>query len=170
MAGLRYERLKERVSITTQTTGSSNAINLINAQGGSGIVSYALLNDTAVGSYSTTSAIYSARIGAAAYIPLGATQRIYVNGLAHINYAPRNNIVLTQVFQSSGAPQVVNSNVSSETTIGPDISVGYIRQLGSRASIDIRYRGLFYFPVSGARSFDDPRVNHGVSIGVSFTL
>ncbi|WP_219895086.1 hypothetical protein [Aquisediminimonas profunda] len=170
MAGLRYERLRENVSITTQTTGSSNAINLINALGGNGIVSYGLLNDTAVGSYKTTSAIYSARVGAAAYIPLGSTQRIYVNGLAHINYAPANTIVLTQVFQSSGLPQVVNSRIGSETTIGPDISVGYIHQLGTKASIDIRYRGLFYFPVSGARSFDDPRVNHGLSIGVSFTL
>lgn len=170
MGGLRFERFGERATITTASTGSKNASNLIDALGGGFDPSFGLLNDTFVGQYKTRSVTYSIRAGGAAYVPVGVSQQIYVNGLLHLNYAPKNKIAIVQTSPSSGTTSTSISRVASESAIGPDISVGYIRQLNSRASFDIRYRGLFYFPVSGSKSFDDPRVNHGISIGLSITL
>jgi hypothetical protein len=53
----------------------------------------------------------------------------------------------------------------SETTVGPDISVGYMYRVSDRFGVDLRYRATVYFTVSGPSDFKDSRVNHGVGLG-----
>jgi len=61
-------------------------------------------------------------------------------------------------------------DIKSESAIGPDISVGYVHRFTDTIGLDVRYRAIVYFPISGSRSFDDPRVNHGINAGLTFNF
>jgi hypothetical protein len=104
---------------------------------------------------------YSVRAGAAAYAPVGEKHLFYVNGLLQVTRQPRVKVETTLV--STGATQ--SDKDAAETSVGPDISVGYMYRVSDRFGIDARYRATVYFPVSGPFDFKDSRVNHGVGLG-----
>jgi len=89
----------------------------------------------------------------------------YVNGLLHLShYNPGLRFFTNSQGQSSG--QTIRSAIyDSETTVGPDISVGYMYRVSDRFGVDVRYRATIYFTVSGPSDFKDSRVNHGVGLG-----
>lgn len=103
---------------------------------------------------------YSARIGAAAYAPVGDRHLFYVNGLLQLSHTAKSKF--TRRY-SNGATEP--AELPAETSTGPDISVGYMYRLSDRFGFDVRYRATVYFPVSGPSDFDDARVNHGIGLG-----
>jgi hypothetical protein len=105
---------------------------------------------------------YSARFGAAAYVPVGDKHLFYVNGLLHVSHAPA--VDFTREF-ANGFNERAADPQPSETFVGPDISVGYMYRLNDRFGVDLRYRAAVYFPVAGPSDFKDARVNHGIGLG-----
>jgi hypothetical protein len=104
---------------------------------------------------------YSARIGAAAYAPVGEKHLFYVNGLLHASWQAR----VDGTIHYGNGTSFRTLALPAETSLGPDISVGYMYRFSDRFGVDVRYRAQVYFPVSGPFSFDDARVNHGVGVG-----
>lgn len=104
---------------------------------------------------------YSARVGAAAYAPVGDKHLFYVNGLLHVSHTPAVGFTrhFTNGFNEEAVP------LPSETYVGPDISVGYMYRISDRFGVDLRYRATVYFPVAGPAEFKDSRVNHGIGLG-----
>ncbi|MEP7312721.1 MAG: hypothetical protein ABI859_09060 [Pseudomonadota bacterium] len=119
--------------------------------------------------YSSTAWTYSARVGAAAYAPVGDKHLFYVNGLVHVSYYdPGLRSFTTSQGQGTGAEK--SAIYEAETTVGPDISVGYLYRFSDRFAIDVRYRATVYFTVDGPSDFKDSRVNHGVGVGFTTWL
>lgn len=106
--------------------------------------------------------VYSVRYGVAAYVPVGDKHLLYANGLLHLNRNP--GTTYTNTLPDYNLSQT-EKGADTETTIGPDISVGYMYRIGDRFGIDTRYRASIYFPISGDRDFKDSRVRHGVMVG-----
>lgn len=98
--------------------------------------------------------LYSVRGGLAGAVPITSNRRhlLYSNALAFVGY--RIADIETDRFDDS-------------VHAGPDISVGYIWSINERLTLDLRYRGLFFFPVTGKGEVDDPKATHGASIALS---
>ena len=107
----------------------------------------------------TTNWIYSMRFGAAAYAAVGEKHLFYVNGLLQLSYNPDAD------YHTFSGGSTATQSIPGETTLGPDISVGYMYRISDRFGVDVRYRGTVYFTVSGPSNFKDSRVNHGPSLG-----
>ena len=91
---------------------------------------------------------------------MGEKHLFYVNGLLQISRTNAGNY--TTQYENAAATQ---SPGFSDTSIGPDISVGYMYRLSDRFGFDVRYRATIYFPIAGDFEFKDSRVNHGVGVG-----
>lgn len=161
LGGLRYEKQDVRIS-------GDNTITLASVISGFGSISM----DRAVASTELTIDKVSLRAGAAAYVPVTDQQRAYLSVQGFAAREAADVGVTRTSFPDSGAPDTVVQATSDNTTwsIGPDISVGYIFALSDSTALDIRYRGMFSFPVDddlGIAQFDDPRSQHGINIGLS---
>lgn len=106
--------------------------------------------------------VFSIRTGVAAYVPVGEKHLLYANGLIQFTRSPGTEY--RYIFPASGYYQSLPGQ-DTETTIGPDISVGYMYRFSDRFGIDWRYRASAYFPIAGQRDFKDSRVRHGTMIG-----
>jgi hypothetical protein len=165
VGGLRGERTQSAFDRTIQSGLSTNFQNLVLlSAGGAPYFLTAPVPETAHDSVSTW--VYSARFGAAAYAPVGDKHLFYVNGLLQLSRTP-NATVMTYV-KSSGA--TLTNTANGETTVGPDISVGYLYRASDRFGIELRYRATVYFTLSGDSKFSDSRVNHGLSLGFTSWL
>lgn len=169
LGGLRYERNSSRGNFTTTTQISENAINLLNALFDEGDFSFGIDNSVGSLAVKVNDDIYSARFGGAAYVPIGQRSQVYVNGLVHLTYFPgasgKGRFIVPDVLD-----ETYDIDIPSETLIGPDIAVGYLHRISDKVGLDLRYRGIFYFPISGNKKFNDPRVNHGINAGLTFNL
>jgi hypothetical protein len=169
LGGLRYERNTSRGNFVTTTAISENANNLLEALFDDGDFSFGVDNSTGVLGVNVKDNIYSARFGGAAFVPIGQRSQVYVNGLLHLTYFPGANGTSRFVV-----PEVLDEEykikIPSETLIGPDIAVGYLHRFSDKVGLDFRYRGIFYFPISGNKKFNDPRVNHGINAGLTFNF
>lgn len=170
IGGLRYERVSEKLALSGDFTATQNGTNLVRALTGDPNIDLGLAATTIRGDSTGISETYSVRAGGAAYVPIGERQSLYVNGLLHLSHVPSEDNGLSLRFVESGQTVANDTRTPGETSAGPDISVGYLLRFGERLGIDLRYRGTFYFPLSGPRDFSDPRVNHGFNVGVSITL
>lgn len=113
---------------------------------------------------------YSARAGATAFVPFSETGVAFFNGMLQASYQPDFD-VLTVIDDPSGAFSGTDeSPEEGEFSIGPDFSVGAQFILSQNLALDLRYRAVLFFPLSGAASFSDARVNHGVNLGLSLRL
>ena len=170
LGGLRYEHLRSKGSFDVDFTSSNNGSNLFQLLFGEGDIEFGLSNSQGRSTVKSSDNVYSARFGGAAFAPIGKRNMVYVNGLLHITHTAdakgKTRFVVPDLdFDSSD-----DITVAGETTMGPDIAVGYQHRFTDSIGIDVRYRGIFYFPVSGTKSFDDPRVNHGLNVGLTFAL
>ena len=156
IVGLRAERTNAQLTQVSTFVQSSNFVNLFAAKNGLPPI-YTLPQPPGLAVLSQTSWIYSARVGAAAFAPVGDKHLFYVNGLLQVSHDPRANLE-TNFLVTSAAQESV-------TMIGPDFSVGYLYRISDRFALDLRYRATVYFPISGPSSFKDSRVAHGPSLG-----
>ncbi|MEO1044484.1 MAG: hypothetical protein AAFX04_03485 [Pseudomonadota bacterium] len=119
---------------------------------------------------SATQETFSIRAGVTAFVPFSETGTAFFNGMVHASYQPDFR-TRTSVVQPDGtlAPPFVDRS-GEEASFGPDIAVGAQFALSDSIALDVRYRAVLFFPLSGENNFSDARVNHGVNIGVSFRL
>lgn len=119
---------------------------------------------------SAASDIFSARVGATAFVPVSESAVAFFSGMLHVSYQPEFE-VLTQTSVDGGAQnELRSSTVSDEASAGPDLAVGMQFVLSDNVALDVRYRAILFFPLSGDQSFSDARVNHGVNLGLSLRL
>jgi hypothetical protein len=90
--------------------------------------------------------------------------------MVHVSWLPPQSRSLALTFVENGDQVEASTKAAGELSAGPDLSVGYSLRLNARMGLDARYRGVFYFPLSGSRSISDPRVNHGFNLGISVAL
>lgn len=170
LGGLRYEHLESKGKFDVGFTSSNNGTNLFNFLFGEGDIELELNESQGTSTVKTTDNIYSVRFGGAAFAPIGKRNTVYVNGLIHVTHTADANGKTRFTVPDLDFDTSESIKVDGETTLGPDIAVGYQHRFTDAVGIDVRYRGIFYFPVSGTKSFDDPRVNHGLNIGLTFAL
>lgn len=168
LGGFRYEHLSSKGNFDFDSTSSNNAVNLFQLLFGDGDIELGLNNAQGTMSVKSNDNLYSVRFGGAAFTPIGKRNTVYVNGLVHITHESSAKGKSRFVVPELDIDETGSIKVGSETTIGPDIAVGYQHRFSDRVGFDIRYRGIFYFPISGTKDFTDPRVNHGLNAGVTF--
>ncbi|MBX3561051.1 MAG: hypothetical protein KF780_04470 [Sphingomonas sp.] len=170
IGGVRYERVRGGATLDSASTSSNNIANLTALLSGAGPVDLGLSQGAERLDLRSGSETWSLRAGAAAFVPFARRQLAYVNGMIHASHTPprRGAAVLTDL--AGGGALDLSADLAAETATGPDISVGILTRLGDRLALDVRYRGIFYFPLSGVRSFSDPRVNHGLNLGLTVAL
>lgn len=157
MVGLRYERIETENELGLVTLRSVNEANLTSIARGGNVTIVDVLQDFSFSSHSTSDETYSLRIGMSAFAPFGERGIAFVTGMIQASY-----------LQSK--IDTIGFKDANEFSLGPDISVGLQFSLTERVSVDARYRMTAFFPLSGGFSTDDPRVAHGVSLGVSTTF
>lgn len=170
IGGARYERVRSRGELDATTTSSTNIANLVALLSGADPGDLGLSQGDQRLDLAASSATWSLRAGAGAFVPFAPRQLLYVNGMIHVSHAPSLTARAVLTDLASGGTLDLSAARESETSIGPDISVGVLARFSERVALDIRYRGIFYFPLSGVRGFDDPRVNHGLNLGLTFAL
>ena len=172
IAGARYERVRTRLDITSQFATSNNGQNLINVLLGGDTIDLSVGTGTGSGSAKAVASTYSARAGGAAFVPLSSSGQLYVTGVLQTSYQPKGSYSIKTTVSTGGTTVDARSRsrYKAELSVGPDISVGYSQRLTDAIGLDIRYRAAFYFPVTGPSDFADPRVNHGITFGVSLLI
>lgn len=167
MGGVRYEYVDSVLNGSVNLNISNNASNLISSLIDEPIEFNVLQANSPVlieGAYE----VFSIRAGVAGFIPFGEGNAVFLNGMVHLSHEPTTEFSVTQFDFLTETEATTQTRQGSETTIGPDMAVGVQFGLSDRVSLDVRYRGTFYFPLAGGANFNDVRVNHGVNAGVSF--
>jgi opacity protein-like surface antigen len=167
MGGVRYERVDSVLNGSSNFTISNNASNLISLLIDEPF-KFNLMQANSPQLIEGTYEVFSIRGGVAGFIPFGEGNAVFLNGMVHLSHEPATELSVTQLDFVTGTEVTTQSRQGSETTIGPDMAVGVQFSLSDSVSLDVRYRGAFYFPLAGGANFNDVRVNHGVNAGVSF--
>ena len=170
LGGLRYERIKSKGSFDFTNTSSSNATNLFSLLFGEGDVELDLNEANGTMTTKVTDHIFSVRAGGAAFANLNQKNMVYLNGLLHYTHQSADDAEGRLVVPDLDFDEANDIDIESEGAIGPDISVGYVHRFTDTIGLDVRYRAIVYFPISGNRDFDDPRVNHGINAGLTFNF
>ncbi|MEM1132023.1 MAG: hypothetical protein AAGH53_03715 [Pseudomonadota bacterium] len=176
-AGVRYERLERSGSGTSSQGITQGVSNLLDAaiaeiQGDPPPVPF----PDAPGQFfpsieSATQETYSLRAGVTAFVPFAENATAFFNGMVHGSYQP--GFTAQSVFPDVNGPGqdlAITTRNPSEFSLGPDFAVGAQITVAENIALDLRYRAVAFFPLSGANSFSDARINHGVNIGFSFRL
>ena len=169
LGGVRYERLNKtgsgRVSITdTDEVRQFISTTLGTTGNGGGFGA-----PQRIGTISNLET-YSARLGVTAFVPASQNTVLFFSGMVQGGYQPATPVD-TQFFDRDGL--VVREEARqdrSEFSAGPDFAVGAQFMVSDDIALDVRYRAIVSFPLSGEFSFSDARVNHGVNLGVSLRL
>jgi len=170
-AGVRFERIEADadVNIRSAETGTITAEILSQETG------MAVSPQSSVSEFATTNeaalVTASARVGATMFAPIGENAVAFANGMFHASYQPAYTArIITRPLSVQG--NEVNSDFENpdEISLGPDIAVGAQFILSDSLALDVRYRAVLFFPISGDQSFSDARVNHGVNLGLSLRL
>ncbi|MEP3227156.1 MAG: hypothetical protein ABJO01_14350 [Parasphingorhabdus sp.] len=119
---------------------------------------------------SSTLETFSLRTGVTAFVPVNQSLTAFFNGMAHASYQPNYTVTDTLFDVNQDVIGINQTSRSGEFSAGPDIAVGAQLLLTDNLSLDVRYRAIFFFPLSGSFSFSDARVNHGVNMGLSLRL
>lgn len=154
MVGVRYERARVRFTPTVTST-SSNPFATDFTPPQPSVTTTVTTSPSFNGGYD----LYSARAGMSLIAPLNEnrTDMLYANGMAFMGHRSNKD--------HQAAPQYDNA-----TFIGPDLTVGYAHRFGGNVTIDVRYRALFFFSISGAGKFSEPKNTHGPSVAVAYTF
>jgi hypothetical protein len=170
IGGLRYERIDAKTTGDYRWISSSNALNVFSVLFGDSSLLIDLQDAQGTFSSKASGDIFSARLGGAAFANINARNLVYLNGLVHVTHEPSTKAKFHLMVPDDDIDQTSSIKVKGETAIGPDIAVGYTHKFTDTIGLDVRYRAIVYFPVSGPRDFDDPRVNHGVNAGLTFNF
>ena len=170
LGGLRYEHLRSKGEFDFTSSSSNNALNLFELLFDDGDVSLGVNDAEGTMRVKVNDNIYSARIGGAAFAPINQRNLVYVNGLVHVTHQTGTTGTSRLTVPDVDLDETNSLKIKAETTLGPDIAVGYVHRFTDTVGLDVRYRAIVYFPVSGNRDFDDPRVNHGLNAGLTFNF
>lgn len=113
---------------------------------------------------------YSARAGVTAFVPFSESGVAFFNGMVHASHQPGSNFATAFLNFNEDQIGVEVREDSGETSIGPDFAVGAQFIITDNLALDIRYRAILFFPLSGDFDFSDARANHGVNVGISLRL
>ena len=170
-AGVRLERIEADADILVRSVQTDNISAEIRTQETgmfvppqSGVLEFATTNQAEL-------VTASARAGATMFAPFGDNAVAFANGMFHASYQPAYTArIVTRPL--SFASDDVNSDFENpdEISVGPDIAVGAQFILSNSLALDVRYRAVLFFPISGDQSFSDARVNHGFNLGLSIRL
>ena len=175
--GVRYERLETSGDVDLRTAATNNIGNIL--QEAAAIVAGdnppppAPQPPPAIGLafQQATLETYSIRAGVTAFVPVGESANVFFNGMLHASYQPDYSSKTDFLDPNSRAlVRSERETLSGETSFGPDIAVGVQFVLSEDLALDLRYRAILFFPVSGEQDFADARVNHGVNVGLSLRL
>lgn len=170
LGGLRYEHLRSKGTFDFTSSSSNNALNLFELVFDDGDVSFGVNDSEGTMRVKVNDSIYSVRAGAAAFAPINQRNLVYVNGLMHLTHQAGTTGSSRLTVPEVDLDESNKLKIKSETSFGPDIAVGYVHKFTDTIGVDVRYRAIVYFPVSGNRDFDDPRVNHGLNAGLTFNF
>lgn len=170
-AGVRFERIQADADINIRSAQTGNIASEIQSQETgmfvppqSGVLEFATTNEAEL-------LTVSGRAGATMFAPFGDNAVAFANGMLHASYQPAYTArIITRPLSS--ASEDINSDFDNpgEVSFGPDIAVGAQFILSNSLALDVRYRAVLFFPVSGDQSFSDARVNHGLNLGLSLRL
>ena len=105
-----------------------------------------------------------------AFVPFSAHAVAFFNGMVHASHQPASTFETRFLGFDEETLREEERRDAAETSIGPDFAVGAQFILTDSIALDIRYRAIMFFPLSGDFDFGDSRVNHGVNLGVSLRL
>ena len=167
IGGVRYERVDATADVVYNSTASNNATNLGALLSGGGL-DFDVISSTSQSRFKARGEVYSVRGGISGFIPFSQSGTVFLTGMLHVSHEASGTTTQIATDPTTGALTTTQSSEPSETTLGPDFAVGAQFSIAQNIAFDVRYRAAVYFPVSGPRDFKDPRVNHGVNMGVSF--
>ncbi|NMW31525.1 hypothetical protein HKD42_05585 [Altererythrobacter sp. RZ02] len=113
---------------------------------------------------------FSGRMGVTAFVPFGENAVAFFSGMVQGSYQPDSEFRSSFIGRNG---EEVRSEIRTDTgefSVGPDFAVGSQFVLTENLALDIRYRAILFFPLSGEFDFGDSRVNHGVNLGLSLRL
>ena len=113
---------------------------------------------------------FSGRAGVTAFVPFNPHAIAFFSGLVHASHQPASDFETRFLGFEGETLREESRRDSAEISIGPDFAVGAQIILSDRLALDLRYRAIMFFPLSGDFDFSDSRVNHGVNLGVSLRL
>ncbi|MEP3420815.1 MAG: hypothetical protein ABJN35_03715 [Erythrobacter sp.] len=113
---------------------------------------------------------FSARAGVTAFVPFNDQAVAFFNGMVQGSYQPSSEFRTAFIGLNGEEVREEIRKDRGEMSVGPDIAVGVQLILSDNLAIDMRYRAIVFFPISGDFSFSDSRVNHGVNLGLSLRL
>ncbi len=113
---------------------------------------------------------YSARAGVTAFVPFNDRAVAFFNGMVQGSYQPSSEFRTAFIGVNGEEVREEIRKDRGEVSVGPDIAVGVQLILSDDLAIDLRYRAIMFFPLSGDFDFGDSRVNHGVNLGLSLRL
>ncbi len=171
-AGARYERIEASANVFVRESNTSNIEDfLTEVITGERPPPIDRLNTIErFGTSETTLETFSVRAGATVFVPIGANAVAFANGMVHASFQPDYSIRDVEVDANGAELERLVSQAAGETSFGPDIAVGAQFVLSDDLALDLRYRAILFFPVSGPQDFSDARVNHGFNIGLSLRL
>ena len=175
LAGARYERLDTAFDGMLTITQSSDIPNLIirsRAELNGDPLPPVIRQPAIVLDYRQSGVIqtFSARAGATAFVPFSDNAVAFFNGMLQASYQPDYDVTTTIEDPGDVFSGTETESETGEFSIGPDFAVGAQFILSSNLALDLRYRAVLFFPLSGQQTFSDARVNHGVNIGLSLRL
>jgi hypothetical protein len=144
LAGVRYEHVRiDFLSTFTQRFGGPGGV---------------LINPPFSIPFEDGYDFYSIRggIAGAAPITVNGQHRFYGTFMAFTGY--RDPVIDTP------------NRYDSAYFLGPDVSVGYQWSINEITAIDLRYRLIAFFPLTGAGSLSEPKLTHGPSLTINFTF
>ncbi|MFL5295683.1 MAG: hypothetical protein ACJ798_04805 [Phenylobacterium sp.] len=146
--GARYERARITFVSTVQNI-SSNPV--------TGAIVQPPPTTTApfTGGYDLT----SVRGGLTMSVPIGegGQHSLYGSAFGFVGYRSDDNPAASPLFKNA-------------TLAGPDISIGYVFRATDHVTIDARYRGIFFYEVSGGTGSNVPKVTHGLNVGLNVSF
>ncbi len=113
---------------------------------------------------------FSARAGVTAFVPFNDRAIAFFNGMVQGSYQPSSDFRTAFIGRNGEEVREEIREDRGEISVGPDIAVGVQLILSDALAVDLRYRAIVFFPVSGDFNFSDSRVNHGVNLGLSLRL
>ena len=172
-AGVRYERLDIEDAGTLRVISTDQILAV--ATGSTFVLdnSFPVSSDVVTKSTLET---YTARFGATAFVPISDNVNSFFSGMLQAGFSPETELQSRVELLTSRIalpePQIdeFTDIQSSEISIGPDMAVGLQWLIFDNLALDVRYRAVVFFPLSGEFEFSDAQVNHGVNVGLSLRL
>ena len=180
LAGVRYERTEIDSTFEGVGSGVSSILPPFETE---------LIDDSATivasavtGTAQATREYYSIRAGAGVYAPVNDAHGFYLDAQAMLAYfdADDLSVELTSTIFTipdlgiNGTQTTTSADVDTDESVffGPDITTGYRWNITDRVGFDARYRAQIFYDVDGETRgvTQDPRISHGVNMGLSFTF